>query len=62
MNQNQKLSDRVARIDEDTFQVKSGSRENHFYVISEGKCECLGFRFNGKCSHLKLVEEFKKNE
>jgi|SaaInlV_200m_DNA_6_1039755.scaffolds.fasta_scaffold25912_2 hypothetical protein len=40
----------IIRIDANTFQVKS-STPGKSYVIENGICECLGFRYKKQCSH-----------
>lgn len=49
----------------DTYQVKSISQKNQFYIISKDRknlvCPCVGFHFNGKCSHCVAVRVFQRS-
>jgi len=49
----------IIKIDENTYQVKS-SIPGKSYIIEDGICECLGFRYRNTCSHIlaaKLLEK-----
>lgn len=48
-----------------TYQVRSNSKKNTLYVISkDGKrlvCPCVGFVFNGNCSHVVAVRIYQRS-
>ncbi len=62
----------VAKIDEDIYQVKSSSDPTKSYMVSNGSCDCLGFKnfykfHHGKglkanCSHLEAVRIYQKEK
>lgn len=49
-----------------TFKVKSSTQKNVFYKVKKvGKnleCECLGWSFNGQCSHTVAVRVFQRSK
>ena len=49
----------IIQIDDDIYQVKS-STPGKSYIISDEICECLGFKFRGKCSHVIAVQMLQK--
>jgi len=44
----------ILQIDNTTYQVKSSSGKS--YIIENGICECMGFRFRNTCSHVLAVK------
>ncbi len=52
-------TDSIIQIDDDTWQVRSSTLEKS-YIISDGVCQCLGFKFREECSHViaaKMLQE-----
>lgn len=53
----------IAKIDETTYQINSKSNPNgKSYIVDinhlkDHKGECLGFRFNQDCNHLKRLRK-----
>jgi len=45
----------ILQIDDTTYQVKS-SVPGKSYIIENGICECVGFRFRKTCSHTLAVK------
>ena len=45
----------ISKIDDSTYQVES-STPGKSYIIENGVCECLGFRYKKTCSHAIAVE------
>lgn len=52
----------VARIDENTWQVKSKSEKDKSYFVDHGKCDCMGCTMRGTCVHMLAVELYQKKE
>lgn len=50
----------------ETYKVKSSTQKNVFYKVKKiGKnleCECLGWSFNGQCSHTVAVRVFQRSK
>ncbi len=51
----------LAQIDNSTYQIKSSSAPDKSYVISNGICECKGYRFRKTCSHVQAVKMMQSN-
>ena len=49
----------IIQIDDDTYHVKS-STLGKSYTIRDETCECVGFKFRGKCSHVIAVQMLQK--
>ena len=45
----------ISKIDDSTYQVES-STPGKSYIIENGVCECLGFRYKKTCSHAIAAE------
>ena len=48
------------------YQVKSNSNKNKVYIISKNgknlECECIGYGYNGNCSHCVAVRIFQRTD
>lgn len=49
----------IIQIDDSTYQVRS-SAPGKSYMIMDGMCECLGYRFREECSHVQAVKMLQK--
>lgn len=52
----------IARIDENTWQVKSVTNVDKSYFIDHDKCECMGSVFNGQCVHTAAIELYQREK
>ena len=53
----------VFKVDETTFQIPSASKVDQVHIVSNGECDCMGFRMNKICSHSEAVKLFiEKNK
>lgn len=52
----------VAAVADGLYQVR-GSKKGTSYMVdmSDGSCECLGFRFRKDCAHIKAARMFENN-
>lgn len=50
--------DMIIQIDADTYQIPSSSKKDHVHVISDGVCDCGGYKNYKLCSHTEAVKLF----
>ena len=48
----------IAKIEDNVYQVISGTNPNDSYIVDNGVCSCQATRFGRQCTHMLVVEMF----